>query len=346
MSMRRRSVGICLPSVRNCTRWEQFAGALVLAVVLAAFARPAAAVVVGGGGSSRTDCLVAVDAPVNDPPTKPKNIECTDGDTNCDADGVVNGECAFQISLCANSTYDTADCSLAGVQSIAIDHSLDNGDPKFDTEFQAVLNRVGNDINPPTSTPDKCTNPTTIHVSIAGPLNGVCKKGKKLLKVTTVSQLISGHIYTDKDKVKMTCLPASNPCNAQDIFPDGTFERIQKQIFNKSCAVSGCHDSQSHTGNMVLEEGSALGSLINVMPDNSAAQTADGGIWRRVRVLDPMTGDPDHSLIVAKINGPPKTFGARMPKDKPKLDASLINVIELWVAAGAPDTGWVPGTDQ
>ncbi|HEY2387209.1 MAG TPA: hypothetical protein VGK30_09625 [Candidatus Binatia bacterium] len=311
-------------------------------MALLGFVRPAAALVVGGGGSKRTDCLVALDAPVNDPPTKPKNIECTDGDSSCDADGVVNGECTFEISLCANSTYDTADCSLAGVQSIAIDHSLDNGDPKFDTEFQAMLNRVGSDINPPTSTPDKCTNPTTIHVSIAGPLNGVCKRGKKLLKITTLSQLVSGHIYTDKDKVKMTCLPASNPCNATDIF-DGTFERIQTQIFNKSCAVSGCHDSQSHTGNMVLEEGSAYGSLINVTPDNSAAQTADGGIWRRV-----LPSDPDHSLIVAKINGPPKTFGDRMPKDKPKLDQSLINVIELWIAAGAPDAGngWVPGTDQ
>jgi hypothetical protein len=316
----------------------------VLAATLLCAARPAAAIVVGGGGSPRTDCLLALDAPVNDPPTKPKNIVCTDGDP-CDADGVVNGECTFEISLCANSTYDTADCTLAGVESIAIDHSLDNGDPKFDTEFQAMLNRVGSDINPPTSTPDKCTNPTTIHVPIAGPLNGVCKKGKKLLKITTVSELISGHIYIDKDKVKMTCLPPS-PCDAGTIF-GGTFDRIQRQIFNQNCAVSGCHTSETHTGNMVLETGSSRGALINVVPDNPAAQVADGGIWRRVRVIDSMTGDPDHSLIVAKINGPPTGFGARMPKGRPKLDQSLINVIELWIAAGAPDNPvWVPGTDQ
>ena len=34
-----------------------------------------------------------------------------------------------------------------------------------------------------------------------------------------------------------------------------------------------------------------------------------------------------------------------MPNSKPKLNASLINVIQLWIDAGAPPTGWVPGTD-
>jgi hypothetical protein len=345
MSMRRTCAGIRPSSVRSCAIWAQFACASALGTMLAlGVARPAAALVIGGGGSSRTDCLLALDAPVNDPPTKPKNIVCTDGDSSCDADGVVNGVCEFQISACANSTY-SADCTLNGVQSINIDHSLDNGDPKFDTDFQAMANRVGNDIGPPTTVPDKCTNATTFRVSIAGPLNGVCKKGKKKLKITTVSQLISGHIYTDKDRIRMTCNPDPNACDPLQLF-SGTFDRIQTQIFNQSCAVSGCHDSQSHTGNMVLEIGASLSSLIDVTPDNSAAAMADGGIWRRVRVIDANTGDPDHSLIVAKLNGPPKDFGARMPKDRPKLDQSLIDVIQLWVAAGAPDTGWVPGTDQ
>jgi hypothetical protein len=345
MSIRRTCAGTRPLAVRGCTTWAQVAPAIALGTLLVlGTMRPAAAIVIGGGGSSRTDCLLALDAPANDPPTKPKNIECTDGDPSCDADGLVNGVCAFEISACANSTYTTA-CTLNGVQSIAIDHSLDNGDPKFDTEFQAMANRVGNDINPPTMTSDKCTSPTTFHVSIDGPLNGVCKKAKKQLKITTISQLIGGHVYKDKDKIRMTCLPDPNVCDPA-VFYSGTFDRIQTQIFNKSCAVSGCHDSQSHTGNMVLEVGASLTNLINHVPDNSAAAAADGGIWRRVRVIDPMTGDPDHSLIIAKLNGPPKTFGARMPKDRPKLDQSLIDVIQLWVAAGAPDTGWVPGTDQ
>jgi hypothetical protein len=345
MSICRTRAGTRPSTVRDCARWAQFVRALALGTVFVlGTIRPAAAIVIGGGGSSRTDCLLALDAPVNDPPTRPKNIECTDGDPSCDADGVVNGVCEFAITACANSTY-TPDCTLNGVQSILIDHSLDNGDPRFDTEFQAMANRVQSDIDPPTSVSDKCTNPTTIHVSIEGPLNGKCKKTKKQLKITTISKLIDGHVYTDKDKIRMTCLPAVGTCDPMQYF-SGTFDRIQTQIFDKSCAVSGCHVSQTHTGNLILESGSSLANLIDVTPDNSAAAAADGGIWRRVRVIDATTGDPDHSLIVAKVNGPPKTFGARMPKDRPKLDQSLINVIQLWVAAGAPDTGWVPGTDQ
>jgi hypothetical protein len=321
---------------------------VVVATVLVMGAMPADAIVVGGGGSWRTDCLTALDGPINDPATKPKNVVCVDGDASCDADGVVDGVCTFQIAVCANSTFDPR-CALNGVQSITVAHAADNGDPKFDTQFQAMQNRILSDINPPTTTSDACTNVTNFHVAIDGPLNGQCKKGKKQLQLVTLSKVINGRVYTDKDKVKMTCLPAgpmAGGCDPQ-VFFSGTFDRIQTQIFNKSCAVSGCHDSQSHTGNMTLEEGSAAGSLINVVPDNTAAQTADGGIWRRVRVIDSSTGDPDHSLLVAKLNGPPTNFGARMPKDRPKLDQSLIDVVELWVAAGAPtDSTWVPGTDQ
>jgi hypothetical protein len=35
-----------------------------------------------------------------------------------------------------------------------------------------------------------------------------------------------------------------------------------------------------------------------------------------------------------------------MPLIGPPLDAHLIDVIRLWIDAGAPDTGWVPGTDN
>ena len=34
-----------------------------------------------------------------------------------------------------------------------------------------------------------------------------------------------------------------------------------------------------------------------------------------------------------------------MPFGRPKLDQTLIEVVQLWIAAGAPATGWVPGTD-
>src|SRR5262249_20194380 len=119
------------------------------------------ALVIGGGGSSETDCLLALDAPVNDPPGKPKEGRCAGGDHSCDADGIVNGECLFRIGVCANSTFDATRCTLAGVDSIDVDHAHDNGDPKFDPDFQALQTRIDSQIETPTSVADRCTAPAS-----------------------------------------------------------------------------------------------------------------------------------------------------------------------------------------
>src|SRR5262245_22660327 len=109
----------------------------VAAGVLLAAAPATRALIVGGGGNSRTDCLLALDAPIvyPPPPAEPKKARCTDRDSNCDADGVVNGECVFRVGVCANSTFDSTHCTLSGVISITVDHASDNGDPKFDTDL-------------------------------------------------------------------------------------------------------------------------------------------------------------------------------------------------------------------
>ena len=122
---------------------------------------------------------------------------------------------------------------------------------------------------------------------------------------------------------------------------DSTYDRVQRQIFNQSCAVSGCHDSNSYTnaGNLLLEASAFPGNLINRTPTNAEANALG---WKRI-----VPGDAATSYILHKLNGdfPGPGFGDRMPKDRPKLDATLINVLTLWIEAGAPDTGWVPGTD-
>ena len=58
----------------------------------------------------------------------------------------------------------------------------------------------------------------------------------------------------------MECDPAPSGCDPMAIYT-GTFDRIQRQIFNQSCAVSGCHDSQSQTGGLLLETGAAHTNL-------------------------------------------------------------------------------------
>ena len=39
-------------------------------------------------------------------------------------------------------------------------------------------------------------------------------------------------------------------------------------------------------------------------------------------------------------------MGERMPLDSKKLSRGFREIIQLRILAGAPETGWVPGTDQ
>jgi hypothetical protein len=299
---------------------------------------PAAALVIGGGGSSRTDCILALDGPFNYPPSNPKGFRCTDGDPTCDADGVVNGVCQFPIGVCANSTYRPDRCTSLGVDEIVVEHAQDNGDPKFDTSFQSLQNRIDSIVEPPTSSADRCSGPANIFVRVQGPFPGdVCKRAKKKLRITTTTPLVMGQLKKDVDTVNLVCDPPAGACDPTVLF-SGTYDRIQRQVFNQSCAVSGCHDSQTQQAGLLLESGAALGNLVNVNPFNPVARNLG---WKRL-----VPGDSSTSLIIHKITGDLEPgMDARMPRGRPKLDNFLIDIMTLWVDAGAPATGWVPGTD-
>jgi hypothetical protein len=297
--------------------------------------------VVGGGGSSRSDCLVVFDAAVNYPPDKPKRYRCRDGDP-CDADATVNGVCAFDLTVCANSTYNPVACTLNGVATITVDHAIDNGDRKFDPQFQALQSRINSGIvkpgDPPNTDPDVCALSTQFLIPVVGPLPGnVCKRGKKQVKLTAYSVPVLGVQKKDRDKMTLECEPALAGCDAMAIF-DGTYDRIQRQIFDKSCAVSGCHDSQTHQHDLVLEGSASYTEIVGATPFTPAAAALG---WKYV---DP--GSTATSYLYHKLTGdlPDSALGARMPFAQGALDAYLIDIVRLWIEAGAPDTGWVPGT--
>jgi len=298
-------------------------------------------IIIGGGGGARNDCLLVLGMAPTIPASRPRHYRCADGEA-CDADGTVNGVCQFSINACSNSTFDSR-CSSPGVGSSTVDHALDNGDPDFDTEFQALQNVI-NTLDFDTDTPDDCSTDIDFHVALEGPFAGnACKRGKKILRITTVSDFVGGTV-TDRDRVRMICDPSPSGCDPQ-VFYASAFDRIQRQIFNQSCAVSGCHDSQTYqsSGNLLLEQGSSHGNLLNVTPDNDAAEAAG---WLRINRTSPTTGDPATSLLFRKVSHdlPSTDYGLGMPRLRPKLDQSLIDVIEAWIIAGAPQTGWPAGT--
>lgn len=199
----------------------------------------AGATVVGGGGSSKNDCLSTFDAAVNTPLTKPRYIRCADGDPACDLDGVANGQCNFQVSVCANSTFNPGVCSLNGVRLITVEHSADNGDPKFDPEFQALQTRIDSEIAPfPNDDADTCTTATNFFVAIKGPFkNDKCKRNKKQIRLITESTVAAGMgaILVDKDKIDLVCdppvcqppgcIPPMSGCDPGVLF-DSTYDRV------------------------------------------------------------------------------------------------------------------------
>jgi len=293
---------------------------------------------VPGSGSPTTECI----AEWSGVTLNYKKVRCTDGDSSCDADGSVNGVCTFQVGVCANSTFDPMRCTLNGVNSIAVDHALDNGDPKFDVDFQALQSRINGTIEPPATSPDRCITPATIRVFLQGPFPGdVCKGAKKQIKIVTLSTPQMGKIVKDTDKLKLTCDPPV-PCDPGVIFA-GTFDRIQRQIFNRNCALSGCHDSQTQAGEMLLEPGASYDNIVDAFPHNTAAAALG---WRRI---DAANKSPETSFMYHKLTGdlPDKDLMARMPFGRGKLDDFLIDILRLWIEAGAPrqDGVWVPGTD-
>jgi hypothetical protein len=299
------------------------------------------AAVVGGGGSAKGDCLAVFDAPANLPPRAPRQVRCTDGDP-CDADGAVNGRCAFPVAVCVNSTADPR-CALTGLAAVTVSHALDNGDPLFDPEMQALATRLATVLELPETRSDRCSATTSLQVPVVGPLaGGRCRNGRKSVRLVAFSTAIAGRVRADVDHLKLTCNPAPAGCDARAFFTS-TFDRIQTQIFDQSCAVGGCHDSQTTRGELLLERGAAYDNLVGRTPSNADAAAAG---WQRVTVLDASHGDPSTSYLVRKLSGElAPGLGKRMPFNRPKLDDRLVEVVRRWVAAGAPTEGWVPGTD-
>lgn len=306
----------------------------------------AGAAVFGGGGAARSDCLGVFEAPVNTPAGNPRMIRCVDGEA-CDEDGTVNGICRVSVSYCANSTAISG-CSLQGVEQIEVRHALDDGiDPDFDPQLQALQSQIDASIAAPTSSSDVCSAPTSVRVAVRGPRgNNRCSAGRAKIEVTTLSSAIGGRIHRDRDILRIACYPsrAANGCDPQTFFTS-TFDRVQEQVLNRSCATATCHDSQSTAAGLLLETGASRANLVDVVPNNGAA--ADAG-WRRIATTGPASGDLETSFLYRKVLGdlPTPAYGLRMPRKRPRLDRTSRDLLRIWIENGAPDdsAGWLPGT--
>jgi hypothetical protein len=104
---------------------------------------------------------------------------------------------------------------------------------------------------------------------------------------------------------------------------EATFTRVQNEIFNPSCALSGCHSAGSAAQGLSLAEGQAFGNIVNV-------RSSEQGSKDRIE-----PGDPNNSYLYLKVIGDPSISGVQMPRFRTPLSQELQDLLKDWIEAGA-----------
>ena len=99
-----------------------------------------------------------------------------------------------------------------------------------------------------------------------------------------------------------------------------TFSDIQNNIFNQSCAFSGCHVSGAVNPNL---SGNSHSNIVN--------KQSSTGIF----LIKP--NDPENSYLLQKIIGSDGIQGSRMPLNSSPLSQDKIDALIEWINNGAPN---------
>jgi hypothetical protein len=299
--------------------------ARLLALVLVAAASTLAAT--PGGGSPATDCLAEfAGTPANRPAMRPRDIRCVDGDPTCD-DAPAPGVCGFHVGVCLNVTDPALPaCAPADLEGYAVENEQPDTNPRHDFDLQGLEDElVFLTLPVAASQQNVCT--ANVPMSVYLP---VWRKGKKTIRATLTG---ASAATVDFDKMKLICLPAENasPCDTVS----STFDQIERTIFTPtSCGRSTCHNVAQEPHDMSLAPGEAYANLVGVPPANLTARNAG-----KLRV-DP--GNPGNSFILDKLHGTLAVGeGDPMPLQLKRLPSNAIALVEEWIAAGAPATGFV-----
>lgn len=112
--------------------------------------------------------------------------------------------------------------------------------------------------------------------------------------------------------------------------PQPTLTYLQKNVFDVSCATSGCHDSSTMAEGLDLSSRNSLANMFGI--PSVQMPTLD--------LIEP--GDPLNSYLMHKIEG--IGLGARMPNGQPPLNQAQIDAVSGWISAlegPQPTLAWV-----
>lgn len=114
-----------------------------------------------------------------------------------------------------------------------------------------------------------------------------------------------------------------NQCNELDAESGeslSSLSAIQKNVFNVSCALSGCHSGSNPQANLNLEDGKSYTNLVNV---NSLLHPGE----KRVIPNNSAT-----SILIKSLRG---EISTKMPVGSSPLSDAIIDSIALWIDNGA-----------
>jgi len=124
---------------------------------------------------------------------------------------------------------------------------------------------------------------------------------------------------TPKNFVLWAALAASLTASIAFSQRSGTPPEPVAKVFQRNCAVSGCHQGKFPAGALNLEADNVIASTVNVASVEKP----------EFKIID--RDAPDKSYLLKKINGDKDIAGRRMPRGRDALKAADLEVLTSWI---------------
>ncbi len=106
--------------------------------------------------------------------------------------------------------------------------------------------------------------------------------------------------------------------SGSSVTPEPTFSFLQQEVFNRSCALNGCHVGSQRPD---LRANNAFASILDVASSRGTPYIT--------------AGDPDNSYLYLKVSGASGISGGPMPRGRPDLSRSVLDAMREWIESGA-----------
>ncbi len=138
---------------------------------------------------------------------------------------------------------------------------------------------------------------------------------RKLFFIITISMSV---FYSSCSEHIVESTPSIDQILTNNNSVSPTFTDIQSKVFNKSCALSGCHIAGVQSPDLSV-------NAYNVIVSKSSTNG--------LNYIEP--GDPNLSYMYLKLIGAGNISGSQMPKNGPPLSQSVLDSIKAWITNGA-----------